>query len=73
MDLPIRVSTKEDYMKDETLDAIYSVLTTDQIDALETYDKQTRTDMLNCISELYNAGISLSHAIKLTFNAFREE
>ena len=60
-------------MKQETLDAIYSTLTTDQLDMLETYDNDTKETILGTIQDFYNAGIPLYTAINLAFNAFEGE
>jgi hypothetical protein len=59
-------------MKEDTLDAIYSALTTDQIEALDTYDHESTETILHCIEDFHNAGIPLYTAIDLAFNAFRE-
>ena len=59
-------------MKDDTLDAIYSALTTDQIEALGTYGHETTETILYCIVDFHNAGIPLYTAIDLAFNAFGE-
>lgn len=60
-------------MKDETLDAIYNALTTEQIGVFDVCDKGIREDVLGCICDFYNAGVPLHTAIDLAFNAFREE
>jgi hypothetical protein len=53
-------------------DIIYEHLTVDQIDALETHDKATKSDIINCIQDLHNTGIDIYIAIDLAFNAFSE-
>ena len=55
-----------------TNDIIYEHLATDQIDALETHDKATKLDILNCIEDFHNAGINIYTAINLAFNAFKK-
>jgi hypothetical protein len=54
-------------------DIIYEHLSSEQIDAIEIYDKDTKADILDLIDDLANAGMSMSVAIKLAFDALRED
>jgi hypothetical protein len=54
-------------------DIIYEYLSNEQIDALEIYDADRKADVLSLIDDFHNAGMTMSTAIKLAFDALRED
>ena len=53
-------------------DIIYECLSNDQIDALETYGEEKKAVVLGLVDDLYNAGMGINDAVKLSFEALKE-
>ena len=53
-------------------DIIYEHLTTEQIDTLDFYERDMRSDILGLIADLHNKGMLMKDAIKLAFDAIKE-